>query len=60
MKYLGIVIKFFNTITSNYLFAVILFALAIKLLLLPFGIKQQKNMISQAKLAPKEMAIRKK
>ncbi|MBO4217658.1 MAG: YidC/Oxa1 family membrane protein insertase [Clostridia bacterium] len=60
MKYLGIVISFFNTITSNYLFAVILFALAIKLLLLPFGIKQQKNMISQAKLAPKEMAIRKK
>ena len=60
MKYLGIVISFFNSITSNYLFAVILFALAIKLLLLPFVIKQQKNMISQAKLAPKEMAIRKK
>jgi len=32
----------------------------IKLILLPFGIKQQKNAIRQAKMKPKEEAIRKK
>lgn len=47
-------------LTQNYTLALILFAIAIKLLLLPFSIKQQKNMIKQAKLRPKEQAIRDK
>ena len=34
----------------------VLFALFIKLLLFPFGIKQQKNTLKQAKLRPMEMA----
>ncbi len=57
---LGKVISFFNGITGNYLIAVILFALLFKIILFPFSIKQQKNSIKQAKLRPKEMAIKKK
>ena len=37
-----------------------LFAVLVKLILLPFGIKQQKTSIKQARLRPKEMAIRKR
>ena len=57
---LGSVISFFNSITGNYLIAVILFALLFKIVLFPFSIKQQKNTIKQASLRPKEMAIKKK
>ena len=45
---------------GNYLVAILIFAFIVELLLLPFGIKQQKNSIRQAKLRPKEMAIRRK
>lgn len=45
---------------NEYLFALFLFALIVEVLMLPFGIMQQKNSIRQAKLKPKEMAIRKK
>ena len=47
-------------VNNNYLLALLLFALAMQILLSPFGIKQQKNMVRQAYLRPKEMAIRKK
>ncbi len=58
---MGYVIKFCNWIMGNqYLFALLIFAVIIEIILLPFGIKQQKNSIKQAKLRPKEMAIRKK
>ncbi len=58
---MGYVIKFCNWIMGNqYLFALLVFAVIIEIILLPFGIKQQKNSIKQAKLRPKEMAIRKK
>jgi len=50
----------YNIFGQNYLLTLFLFALVIKFLLLPFGIKQQKNSIKQAKMRPKEMAIRKK
>lgn len=43
-----------------YLVALLFFALAMKLLLLPLAIKQQKSQIENASFAPKEMAIRKK
>ena len=49
-----------NIVGDNYLFAILVFAVLIEILLLPFGIKQQKNSIKQARLRPKEMAIRKK
>lgn len=47
-------------LTNNYILSLILFALLMQLLMLPLGIKQQKNMVKQAALRPKEMAIRKK
>lgn len=57
----GYVIRFCNKLVGNqYLLALLLFAVIIEVILLPFGIKQQKNSIKQAKLRPKEMAIRKK
>ena len=57
----GYVMKFCNSIVGNrYILALLLFALIFEILLLPSGIKQQKNSIKQAKLRPKEMAIRKK
>ena len=57
----GFVIKWlYNIFGQNYLVTLFLFALIMKILLLPFGIKQQKNSIKQAKLRPKEMAIRNK
>lgn len=45
---------------NNYTVALLLFALVMKIILFPLGIKQQKNLVKQAKLRPKEMAIRKR
>ena len=46
---------------GNYIGALFIFAIVVELImLLIFGIKQQKNMQKQAALRPKEMAIRKK
>lgn len=60
-KFFGMILSFFSNITGGYyLFGLFIFALLIKLLLLPLSIKQQKNSIKQAKLRPKEMAIRRK
>ena len=57
----GYVLRFCNWIGQNqYILALLLFAIIIEIVLLPFGIKQQKNSIKQARLRPKEMAIRKK
>ena len=57
---IGKVISFFNSITGNYIFALLLFAVVAKLIFIPLDIKQQKNSIKQARLRPKEMAIRNK
>ncbi len=58
---LGWIIRnIYNIFGQNYLLTLFLFAVIIKLILLPFGIKQQKNSIKQARMRPKEMAIRKK
>ena len=45
---------------ENYMFTLVVFALFVKLLLFPFGIKQQKNSLKQARVRPMEMVIRKK
>ncbi len=45
---------------GGYAIALLLFSLIVQILLFPFGIKQQKNSQKQAKLRPKEAAIRKK
>ena len=45
---------------NSYLITLCIFAIILEILFLPFGIKQHKNSIRQAKLRPKEQAIRKK
>lgn len=50
----------FYLVGQNYLLTLFLFAVLMKLILFPFGIKQQKNSLKQAKLRPREMAIRNK
>ena len=60
-KPLGWVLKFCsNIVGGNYLFAILIFAVFVEIVLLPFGISQQKKSIKQARLRPKELAIRKK
>ena len=61
LRVFGYVVEFcYNICFDNYLLALILFAIIVKIVLLPFSIKQQQNSIKQAKLRPKEMAIQKK
>lgn len=59
-SFFGKLLAAFDSFTGSYLLALFIFALIVKLLLLPFGIKQQKNSIKQAHVRPKEMAIRSK
>ena len=61
LQFFGTILSFFSSITGGfYLFGLFIFALLVKLILVPFAIKQQKTSIKQAKMRPKEMAIRKK
>ena len=57
---LGFIIKLSYQLTHNYALALFVFAVVLQVLLVPFGIKMQKNTVKQARLRPKEMAIRKK
>lgn len=57
---MGFLIRLAYSLTNNYVVAICLFALVMEILLCPIQIKQQKNSIKQAKLAPRVMAIRKK
>ena len=56
--------KFVQVLTKatggKYVFGLFLFAIVVEVVMLPFGIKQQKNSLKQARLRPKEMAIRNK
>ncbi len=45
---------------GSFILGTVFFAIAVEILLLPLAFYQQKNSIRQAKLRPKEMAIRKK
>ena len=45
-KFFGTILGFFSNICGgSYFLGLLLFAIMIKLILLPFGIKQQKNAI---------------
>ncbi len=62
---LSIIGKILNGITNtvgfgSYVLGICIFAIVIEILMLPFSVKQQKNSIKQAKLRPKEMAIKNK
>ena len=60
-KPLGWVLELCSKVVGgNYLFAILIFAIFVEIVLLPFGISQQKKSIKQARLRPKEQAIRKK
>lgn len=59
-QFCGSIIRFFYDLTGNYTVGLFFFTLIMQLVLLPLGIKQQKNSVKQAKLAPKIAAIRKK
>lgn len=64
LDFLGSIIaypfRWINLISPNYVVTLLLFAVFMKLVLFPFGIKQQKNSVKQAKLRPYETVIRKK
>lgn len=57
---LGWLIKLIYDGVGNYLAALLIFAVVVKLILFPLSIKQQKNSQKQARLRPRENAIRKK
>ncbi len=52
--------RLFDSFTGSYALTLLLFTLLFKVVLLPLGIKQQKNQIKMAALRPKEAVIRKK
>lgn len=56
----GIVIGWIYNLCNNYMIALVIFAILVKIILFPFGIKQQKNSLKQAKLRPMETVIRRK
>lgn len=58
LGWIGSFLGWLDKLTGNYMLALFIFALLVEIILLPFGIKQQKNTIKQASLRPKEMAIR--
>lgn len=60
LSWVGTLLSWITAImpANSYILALLLFAIIIELILLPFSIKQQKNSIKQAMLKPKEMAIR--
>ena len=53
-------LRVFNSWTGHYLLALLLFAILIKIILIPFGISQQKRSVKNAKLRPKIALIEKK
>ena len=61
LEWIGLFLGVMTNITGGYyVLALFFFALVVELAMLYFGIKQQKNSVKQARLRPKEMAIRKK
>ncbi len=60
LRAVGAFLAWIDSWSGNYMVALLIFTVALELLFLPFAIKQQKNSIRQARLRPKEMAIRKK
>lgn len=60
IRLLALPLTWFYNLTGNYVIALVLYSILIKIALFPFGIKQQKGMLKQAKMRPKEMAIRKR
>ncbi len=56
----GYVIKFFYSLTGSYVLSLIVFSFITKIVLLPFGIKQQKSVLETRRIQPKIEKIQKK
>lgn len=54
------IMRWFDSFTHSYALSLLLFAILIKVIFIPVGIKQQKNQIKMASLRPKEAVIKKK
>ena len=54
------IMRWFDGFTHSYALSLLLFAILIKVIFIPVGIKQQKNQIKMASLRPKEAVIRDK
>ncbi len=59
-QFFGSIIRFFYDLIGDYTVGLFFFTLIMQIVLLPLGIKQQRNQVKQASLAPKIAAIRKK
>lgn len=57
---MGFIIELIYRLIPNYGVAIILFTIVIKLILLPLGIKSQKSMVKQQKVAPQLAELQKK
>ena len=60
LTWIGQALRWVESWSGSYMVALLIFSLVVEIIFLPFDIKQQKNQIKQAKLRPKEMAIRNK
>ena len=62
LSWIGIFLSWITKImpANSYILTLLVFAIILEILFIPFSVKQQKNSIRQARLRPKEMAIRKK
>ncbi len=62
LSYIGIFLNWITYImpANSYILTLFVFGIILEIVMLPFGIKQQKNSIKQARLRPKEMAIRRR
>ncbi len=56
----GLLLMFLYNITHNYLFAIVLFTVIVKLILMPFQMKSKKGMMNQQLLNPEIQEIQKK
>ena len=62
LSYIGVFLNWITMImpANSYILTLFVFAVILEFIMLPFAIKQQKNSIKQARLRPKEMAIRRR
>ena len=56
----GYIISFFYNISGNYILSLLLVTILVKLILLPFSVRQQKSMAKSQRLQPKIRRIREK
>ena len=60
LQWIGSLLKWIDGLTGSYMITLFIFALLVEIVMLPLAFYQQKNSIKQARLRPKEMAIKKK